>query len=79
MAATTEKHPRGLYVLFGTEMWERYSFYTVGAMLSLYLRDTTEGFSFSPARSASVAPWELGLGSWKLAFGRWKLIRPTVR
>src|SRR5688572_2632168 len=49
-----EKHPRGLYVLFGTEMWERYSFYTVGAMLSLYLRDTTDGFGFSNARSASV-------------------------
>jgi POT family proton-dependent oligopeptide transporter len=49
-----EKHPRGLYVLFGTEMWERYSFYTVGAMLSLYLRDATEGFGFSNARSASV-------------------------
>ena len=54
MASTTEKHPRGLYVLFATEMWERYSFYTVGAMLSLYLRDATEGFSFSNARSASV-------------------------
>jgi proton-dependent oligopeptide transporter, POT family len=52
--ATTEKHPRGLYVLFGTEMWERYSFYTVGAMLSLYLRDTTQGFGFSNAHSASV-------------------------
>ncbi|HEX7149988.1 MAG TPA: peptide MFS transporter [Thermoanaerobaculia bacterium] len=49
-----EKHPKGLYVLFGTEMWERFSFYTVGAMLSLYLRDTTEGFGFSNARSASV-------------------------
>src|SRR5688500_16046520 len=55
MATTTvEKHPRGLYVLFGTEMWERYSFYTVGAMLSLYLRDATDGFGFSNARSASV-------------------------
>jgi POT family proton-dependent oligopeptide transporter len=54
MAATIEKHPRGLYVLFGTEMWERFSFYTVGAMLSLYLRDANEGFSFSNAQSASV-------------------------
>ena len=54
MAEAVEKHPRGLYVLFGTEMWERFSFYTVGAMLSLYLRDTTEGFGFSNARSASV-------------------------
>lgn len=54
MAATTEKHPRGLYVLFGTEMWERFSFYTVNAMLSLYLRDAVHGFGFSNARSASV-------------------------
>ncbi len=54
MATATEKHPRGLYVLFGTEMWERFSFYTVSAMLSLYLRDSTQGFSFSNARAASV-------------------------
>jgi len=52
--ATTDKHPRGLYVLFGTEMWERFSFYTVNAMLALYLRDTTQGFSFTNAHSASV-------------------------
>ncbi|HKR63417.1 MAG TPA: peptide MFS transporter [Thermoanaerobaculia bacterium] len=51
---TNEKHPRGLYVLFGTEMWERFSFYTVNAMLSLYLRDNVQGFSFSNAHSASV-------------------------
>src|SRR5215212_7995920 len=50
----TEKHPRGLYVLFGTEMWERFSFYTVNAMLALYLRDSTQGFSFTNAHSASV-------------------------
>ena len=52
--AVAEKHPRGLYVLFGTEMWERFSFYTVNAMLSLYLRDTASGFSFTNAHSASV-------------------------
>ncbi len=57
MAAATEKHPRGLYVLFGTEMWERFSFYTVQAMLSLYLRDTEHGFSFSNAHSGSVVSW----------------------
>jgi POT family proton-dependent oligopeptide transporter len=54
MAAAVEKHPRGLYVLFGTEMWERFSFYTVNAMLALYLRDATAGFGFSNARAASV-------------------------
>jgi len=54
---TTERHPRGLYVLFGTEMWERFSFYTVNAMLSLYLRDTVQGFSFSNAQAAGVSSW----------------------
>ncbi|MDQ3282706.1 MAG: peptide MFS transporter [Acidobacteriota bacterium] len=49
-----ERHPRGLYVLFGTEMWERFSFYTVNAMLALYLRDAVQGFSFSNAHASSV-------------------------
>src|SRR6266536_4907860 len=42
------KHPKGLYVLFATEMWERFSFYTMLAMFALYMRDTTgQGFSWS--------------------------------
>lgn len=39
--ATTEKtwfgHPSGLTVLFGTEMWERFSYYGMRALLVLYL------------------------------------------
>ena len=35
---TTEAgHPRGLYVLFGAEMWERFSYYGMRALLVLYL------------------------------------------
>ncbi len=30
-------HPKGLFVLFGVEMWERFSFYGMGAILALYL------------------------------------------
>ncbi|MBT4160146.1 MAG: peptide MFS transporter [Gammaproteobacteria bacterium] len=30
-------HPRGLYVLFATEMWERFSYYGMRALLILYL------------------------------------------
>jgi len=30
-------HPRGLYVLFTTELWERFSFYTMRGILVLYL------------------------------------------
>ncbi|TLS35471.1 peptide MFS transporter [Pseudalkalibacillus caeni] len=31
------KHPRGLYLLFITEMWERYSYYGMRSILVLYL------------------------------------------
>src|SRR5690606_8425050 len=30
-------HPPGLYVLFGAEMWERFSYYGMRALLVLYL------------------------------------------
>lgn len=30
-------HPKGLYVLFTTEMWERFNFYGMRALLSLFL------------------------------------------
>jgi POT family proton-dependent oligopeptide transporter len=43
------RHPKGLYVLFATEMWERFSFYTMIAMLTLYLQDKTDGFGWSKA------------------------------
>src|SRR5665213_2558542 len=37
-------HPKGLYVLFLTEMWERFSFYGVRALLIFYL---TQRFHFT--------------------------------
>jgi len=30
-------HPRGLATLFGTEMWERFSFYGMRGLLTLFL------------------------------------------
>src|SRR6201987_4278109 len=32
-------HPSGLYVLFFTELWERYSFYSMMAILYLYMNE----------------------------------------
>ena len=32
-----QRHPKGLYYLFLTEMWERFSFYGISAILVLYL------------------------------------------
>jgi len=34
-------HPRGLFLLFSTELWERFSYYAMRAILVLYLTDTT--------------------------------------
>ncbi|MFQ5534477.1 MAG: peptide MFS transporter [Sphingomonadales bacterium] len=39
-----ESHPKGLYVLFMTEMWERFSYYGMRALLIFYL---TEHFLFT--------------------------------
>ena len=36
-AAVSTSHPKGLYVLFATEMWERFSYYGMRALLSLYM------------------------------------------
>src|ERR1051326_4851074 len=32
-----EPHPKGLYLLFAVEMWERFSYYGMKAILILYL------------------------------------------
>ena len=48
------KHPTGLYVLFGTEMWERFSFYSMLALFTLYLRDPTEGFGWTATEATSL-------------------------
>ncbi|WMW77685.1 peptide MFS transporter [Flavobacterium sp. 20NA77.7] len=39
MSETTvkQRHPKGLWVLFGTEMWERFNFYGMRAILTLFM------------------------------------------
>ncbi|MEO8722966.1 MAG: peptide MFS transporter [Sphingobium sp.] len=49
--ATFLGHPKGLYVLFFAEMWERFSFYGMRALLVLYL---TKHFLMSDAQSGMV-------------------------
>ena len=46
-----DKHPKGLAVLFATEMWERFSFYSMLALFTLYLRDPNEGFGWTAAEA----------------------------
>jgi POT family proton-dependent oligopeptide transporter len=49
------KHPRGLYVLFFTEMWERFGYYLMIGIFYLYLTDTIghggRGLDVAPAIS----------------------------
>src|SRR5262245_46695534 len=52
--ADLDKHPKGLYVLFATEMWERFSFYTMVSMFTLYLRDPNEGFAWTAAQASTL-------------------------
>lgn len=37
MSTTSAKHPKGLYLLYMTEMWERFSYYGMRAIFSLYM------------------------------------------
>jgi len=37
------RQPRGIYLLFGVEMWERFSFYGMKAFLVLFAADATRG------------------------------------
>lgn len=39
-------HPKGLFLLFGTEMWERFGYYGMRALLVLYLVATVENGGF---------------------------------
>jgi proton-dependent oligopeptide transporter, POT family len=41
--AVAVKQPPGLFLLFGVEMWERFSFYGMKAMLVLFLTDVARG------------------------------------
>jgi len=44
-------HPRGLVILFMTEMWERFSYYGMRALLIFYL---TQHFLFGPAEAQGI-------------------------
>ncbi len=55
------RHPRGLIVLFFTEMWERFSFYGMRAILVLYLTKetmgTNPGLGWDATRALALYGW----------------------
>src|SRR5213082_3617441 len=58
-----QKHPRGLRTLFFTEMWERFSYYGMRALLVLYLTAAVAqgGLAFPIERATSIYGWYTGL------------------
>ena len=52
--ATRTRHPRGLMTLFFTEMWERFSYYGMRALLILYLAEATT--AQNPGMGLAEAP-----------------------
>ena len=75
----SEKHPPGLPVLFFTEMWERFGFYSMLAMFTIYLQNQEQGFGWTKAEATTLysnylmfvyaSPLVGGfLANWKLGF-----------
>jgi POT family proton-dependent oligopeptide transporter len=52
--AVRQKHPRGLYTLFFTEMWERFSYYGMRALLVLFMVDSIRGGMGMDDRTATA-------------------------
>lgn len=48
------KHPVALPFLFFSEMWERFGYYLMIGIFTLYLKDVKDGFAMSEAESADL-------------------------
>ena len=49
-------HPKGLFILFFTEMWERFSYYGMRALLILYMTARTDqgGLEFDLVKAGAI-------------------------
>ncbi|MCB9262658.1 MAG: peptide MFS transporter [Flavobacteriales bacterium] len=49
-----KKHPKALPFLFLSEMWERFGFYLMLGIFTLYLKDVKQGFAMTEKESADL-------------------------
>ncbi|MBL0336319.1 MAG: peptide MFS transporter [Chitinophagaceae bacterium] len=49
-----KKHPKALPFLFFSEMWERFGYYLMIGIFTLYLEDSVDGFNLNTKDSASL-------------------------
>src|SRR6478735_5936191 len=68
-------HPKGLYLLFMTEMWERFSYYGMRALLILYLTNATSshlgGMGWTDGDAGKLYGWFTGLVYLTPIIGGW--------
>ena len=79
-------HPVGLFVLFFTEMWERFSYYGMRALLILFLvaKVEDEGWGWSRGEAYALYGWYVMLvyfmpllGGW-LADNKWGHVKTVI-
>ncbi len=70
-ARTVLGHPRGLFLLFSTEAWERVQYYGMRAFLVLFLVDRVHGLGWSDGRALSFYGWYTGLCYLSTVVGGW--------
>ena len=59
---TKTSHPKALYTLFATEMWERFSYYGMRALLTLYLTAELANGGFGLSREESLTMYAIFTG-----------------
>lgn len=62
-ATAGQKHPKGLWVLFLTEMWERFGYYLMLGIFALFMLDSWEngGMGFTGAQKSDIYGTYIGL------------------
>ncbi len=71
--AQQKGHPKGLYLLFFTEMWERFSYYGMRGILILYLTKTflEGGLAFDEGTASLIYGWFTGFVYFTPLIGGW--------
>ncbi|MFL5338996.1 MAG: peptide MFS transporter [Gemmataceae bacterium] len=77
------RHPLGLYILFLTELWERFGFYCMSAVFLYYMKNPHNGFPELQGRASRILGLYLGFVYFTPFFGgiaadRWLGYRKAV-
>lgn len=68
-------HPKGLYLLFATEMWERFSYYGMRALLVLSMvaaaNSANPGFGWDNSAALTLYAWYTGFSYFTPLIGGW--------